>query len=337
MTTQTSVPKLTLWPFVVSDLLLVCLAAGLVAWSRHPLGWVPALAATFCVFAGAWFSCQPFLKRLEIESKLAEHDKLASTLGQIQSLRAASDLISNATTQWQSLREESQKTVLAAREVGERMAKEVQTFNEWWQKTNDLEKNYLRLELEKLKRQEGDWLQAAIRMLDHVHALFAAALRSSQPTLIQQLGQFQNVCRDAVRRVGINVIWPESGNAFDPDLHQTLESEDPPAGDGCIAEVLAAGYAFQSQLVRKPLVRLKEANAPENPSPSDAESPAPAREEVAGSESPVESASPEVEPPAREPLSDNLAPDSPGPTAEPSPDAPPSPPVPPPGQEQELF
>jgi len=43
---------------------------------------------------------------------------------------------------------------------------------------NDSEKTTLRLEVEKLRRGELEWLQALVHILDHVFALHTAAMHS---------------------------------------------------------------------------------------------------------------------------------------------------------------
>ena len=67
-------------------------------------------------------------------------------------------------------------------------------------KNLDVDLRKVRLEVEKLRRAEGEWLQVLVRVLDHVYALHLGALRSGQPNLIEQLSNFQNACRDAARR-----------------------------------------------------------------------------------------------------------------------------------------
>ena len=70
------------------------------------------------------------------------------------------------------------------------MAAEVREFSEFMQKMNDSEKAALRLEIEKFRRGEGEWLQVLVRILDHVFLLHAAAARSGQPKLAEQIAQF---------------------------------------------------------------------------------------------------------------------------------------------------
>ena len=129
------------------------------------------------------------------------------------------------------------------------------------QRANDSERATLRLEVEKLRRAEADWLQVLVRMLDHVFALHQGALRSGQPGLIEQLGNFQNACRDAARRVGLTPFTANEAEPFDAQRHQLVEEGAKPPPDAVVAETIAAGYTFQGRLVRPALVRLRETPA----------------------------------------------------------------------------
>jgi molecular chaperone GrpE (heat shock protein) len=91
-------------------------------------------------------------------------------------------------------------------------------------------------------------------MLDHVYALHVAGVRSGQPNLIEQLGNFQNACRDAARRVGLVPHVPAAGSPFDPDLQQLADPDAPAPVPALIDQTLACGYTVQGQWVRKPLV-----------------------------------------------------------------------------------
>ena len=48
------------------------------------------------------------------------------------------------------------------------MTGEVQALTEFMKRANDSERATLRLEVEKLRRWESEWLQVAVQMLDHV-------------------------------------------------------------------------------------------------------------------------------------------------------------------------
>ena len=161
--------------------------------------------------------------------------------------------------------------------MGERIAAEAKAFADFMQKANDTEKNHLRLEVDKLRRSENDWLQVVVRSLDHVFALYNGAIRSGQPKLIEQLGNFQAANRDLARRVGLNVFVAESAELFDPAKHQ-LPNPDEQAPDGAmVGDTLAVGYTFQGQLVRRAVVTLQESTTQE-PAPELAAPPQPANE-----------------------------------------------------------
>ena len=257
MTAETA-PTLPKWPFLLGDLLFVGLAALIVQMSVHPLALWQIAACILCIGAGAGFAILPFLKEYEAAVRLAESAALADTVAQIQNLEAIASQVGNATSQWQNAQEASAKTVEAAREIADRMTAEAKGFTDFMAKANDVEKGHLRLEVEKLRRAEGDWLQILTRLLDHVFALHQAGARSGQPALAEQLGHFQNACRDAARRIGLVPFAPAPGEPFDPERHQLPEGQPSPTDVAFIADTLAAGYTFQGQPLRRALVVLQE-------------------------------------------------------------------------------
>jgi molecular chaperone GrpE (heat shock protein) len=94
-------------------------------------------------------------------------------------------------------------------------------------------------------------------MLDHVYALHQGASRSGQPTLIEQVGSFQNACRDAARRVGLTPFTASEAEPFDAERHQLVEEGPTPPADAVVGETVAVGYTFQGRLLRPALVRLR--------------------------------------------------------------------------------
>ena len=100
-------------------------------------------------------------------------------------------------------------------------------------------------------------------MLDHVYALHQGALRSRQPNLIEQVGQFQTACRDAARRVGLMPFTASDSEPFDAQRHQLIETNGKPSEGATISETIAAGYSFQGKLLRPALVRLHPNSGPE--------------------------------------------------------------------------
>jgi hypothetical protein len=115
--------------------------------------------------------------------------------------------------------------------------------------------------MNKLRRMEGDWIKVLVQMLDHTYALTRAAERSGQPNVIAQLTQYQNACRDLARRMGIAPFVPLLGEAFDPRAHQLPDANITPDETARIADVLATGFTYQGQLLRRSLVLLENGSS----------------------------------------------------------------------------
>jgi len=255
------VPK---WPFLIANAVLIAIAAAVINRAAHPISLWEMIAAIAAVAFGAWLGCLPFILEYRATVKLLDANALTTVTEQLQNLKSYSAEITTATDQWARVQEvtkgSAEKTVAAAKEITERMTAEVSEFNEFQKKMNDAEKATLRLEVEKLRRTEGEWLQVVARILDHIFALHNAAARSGQVELSEQIGQFQNACRDAARRVGVTMFAVEAGEAFDAERQRVHGVETPPAA-GIVAETLAPGLTFQGRLIRPVLVRLNEASA----------------------------------------------------------------------------
>jgi molecular chaperone GrpE (heat shock protein) len=137
------------------------------------------------------------------------------------------------------------------------MGAEAKAFTQFMERANDGERATLRLEVEKLRRAEKEWLEVLVRVMDHVYALQRGAQRSGQPTLIEQLGNFQNACREAARRVGLTPFVASPAEPFDKQRHQLVDGNAVPQDGGKVAETVAAGYTFQGRLLRPAIVQLE--------------------------------------------------------------------------------
>ena len=250
-------PKLTKWPFFLGDGLLLGAAYFIRHQSGPTLGHWELCLVVLCVAAGACLCVVPFLFEYHALVKVTEAGALNTVVSQLKNLEAIANQISGATGKWQDAQEQADKTAASAREVAERMTGEVQAFTEFMKRANDSERTTLRLEVEKLRRVESEWLQVAVRMLDHVYALHQGASRSGQPNLIEQVGSFQNACRDAARRVGLTPFIANEAEPFDAQRHQLLEEGAKPPADAVVEETVATGYTFQGRLLRPALVRLR--------------------------------------------------------------------------------
>jgi hypothetical protein len=257
-----TVPK---WPFLLAYVVAFVFAAILIFGTPRPINQASIYWAGACVIIGSALCCLPFILEYRAAAKLLEMNSLTSVVEQLEQLEKFAEQVSTATEQWVRVQENTQvnadKTVAAAREIAERMTAEIREFNEFQAKLNDNEKAALRLEVEKLHRAEGDWLQVVARILDHTYALHNAAVRSGQGEVAAQIGHFQNACRDVARRVGLTPFVAVTGEKFQPERHRAHGEDNPPL-DSIVEETLAPGLTFQGRLVRPVLVSLQSTAAP---------------------------------------------------------------------------
>ena len=253
--------KLPLWPFFAADALLLGAAALIFFHAHRPLLWWEAVAITVCVASAAAGLILPFLRRFADESARSQARLLADAASQLQKVDQLAAHITAATSQWRECQEQAARSAAAAKALAQSMSAEALAFSEVLQKANDSEKNHLRLEVEKLRRAEGEWLHVLVPILDHVFGFFQAARRSGQPALAEQVTLFQNNCREAARRVGLVPTVAAAGEPFDPALHQ-LANDGSAHANALVADTLATGYTYQGQFLRRVLVALQDPNPP---------------------------------------------------------------------------
>jgi molecular chaperone GrpE (heat shock protein) len=251
-------PKLSKWPFFLGDALL--LGAGWFISFKLPMGMWQAAFVVLCAAGAACLGVLPFLLEYRVFVKLTEARGLATVVSQLDKLEEISAKIGGATSQWQAVHEEAGKTAKSARNIADRMTAEVTAFAEFMQHANDGEKATLRVEVEKMHRAEAEWLQTLVRILDHVYALNQGARRSGQANLIEQMGNFQNACRDAARRVGLTPFTANPGEPLDAKRHQLAEGNGKLPDGAQVGDTLATGYTLQGKQIRPALVRLLEKN-----------------------------------------------------------------------------
>jgi len=251
-----SIPDLPRWPFWLADAALLAVAFWVAYHGRPHFGPVHAAACVLAVAAGAFLSVSPYLIHYKSLQTQEKHEALLTALGRLDRLTEIQNSIQSASSNWQLAQESSKQIIQSCREISDKMSVEAKAFGQFLQSTQDQERAQLRLEIEKLKRSEGDWLQVCVRTLDHVYALHAAARRSQQPELATQIGNFRAACQDAARRIGLVMFEAQPGENFDARGHQPVEGGPEPAPGSIILETMGPGYTFQGQLLRRAVVTL---------------------------------------------------------------------------------
>ncbi len=243
-------------PFVIVDVLFLAMAGAILACSHRPMLWWEACLVILCGALAAWSLITPVLRHDGNQQAHAQSARLADLAAELQKLEQLASHINAATLQWKSAESQSAQSAAAAKQLFQSLETESRAFSEVLAKTSDTEKSHLRLEVEKLRRSEGEWLQTLTRILDHIFALYLAAQRTGQRSLVQQIGMFQDTCRDAARRVGLSAVPPQPGEAFDPRVHQLLDNATAPE-NALVTEGIATGFTYQGQLIRRALVSVQ--------------------------------------------------------------------------------
>jgi molecular chaperone GrpE (heat shock protein) len=220
-----------------------------------PLDLWRVLAVLGAVAAAGWFGVYPFLREYQTVERLAESASLNDAVQQISKLDAVAGQIAAATARWQSVQEASQSVATQAGQIVDRMTAETRAFTEFAKNANDAEKATLRLETEKARRAETEWIQVTVHILDHVYAVYQSAVKSGQRNLIENLGHFQAACRDAARRVGLLMYDAKREEPFDPKKHQVIEGDPAALAGKPVLETLAPGFTLQGRLIRPAMVR----------------------------------------------------------------------------------
>jgi molecular chaperone GrpE (heat shock protein) len=210
-----------------------------------------------CTAMAAGLGIWPFLLRQRSLEAREELDQLTGTLAQLRRLEEVAERVGLATGQWQTAQEHASNAVSAARDIAERMNTEQRQFRDFLEQSQATRIQHLELEGAKLRRAENEWLQVTVRILDHVFALFIAAVRSGQPQLAEQIGAFQNACRDSARRVGLVAHVVQPGSPYDPESHQPLDPNAPVPEQPVVAATVGPGYTFQGQVLRRVVVALQ--------------------------------------------------------------------------------
>ena len=255
--TESAAHRVPKWPFVVGDVCLLLLAYAIMRLSEHPLGLWQSLACLSAVAFGGFLCAWPFVLEHTATGRLSEAQRLAGAVIQLQQLEQLAAQITGATARWQTAQDAAEKTATAAKAIADKIDGEARAFQQFLEKNNEGERRHLRLEVEKLQRTQGEWLQITVHTLDHIFALHQAGLRSNQPNLAAQLEQFQNTCRDLARRLGLVAFAPPAGEAFAEAAHQLADLKAKAPEGATVADTLAPGYTFQGQLLRKAVVTLQ--------------------------------------------------------------------------------
>ncbi|HEY1489403.1 MAG TPA: nucleotide exchange factor GrpE, partial [Verrucomicrobiae bacterium] len=253
------------WPFLVADAALMFFAYYYVLHATLPIHHWEVAAG--CIVLGAVLGVAPYYLDYRVMGKAIEVNALGAVAEKIQNLEKLADQIETTTNHLAvvqgTVQAETGKATAAAKAIADKMTEEARRFSEFMLKMNDNEKSALRLEVEKLHRAEGEWLQILVRVFDHVFALHTGAVRTGDQRFIEPISNFQHACQETVRRLGLTPFIAAPDEPFNAERHQAAGKPEKIPDGAVVAETVGAGYTFQGKLLRPALVRLREAKTPE--------------------------------------------------------------------------
>lgn len=241
-------------PFVVTDLVLILTAVGILTFTQHPLSGSAIWTITLLVASGAWIAVTPWIMEQRSKTRLAELDGLKGVEESIQKMNSFSDGVNSALLSLSNVQEIAQASAKRAAEAEEKIAQYGQDFEERFTKAANYEKSALQLEIDKLKRIEKDWVSSASGMLDHILALASAGIHSGKPEIAEQMKRFRAACLDIASHAGIQPYMPAPTDLYDPEKHAVPPNAPTPAAEAKIARVLAPGFIYQGVMTRKAMI-----------------------------------------------------------------------------------
>ncbi|MDI9401452.1 MAG: hypothetical protein ACOX2U_04425 [Limisphaerales bacterium] len=241
-------------PFVVTDLVLILTAIGILTFAQHPLSASAVWTITLLVASGAWIAVIPWILEHRAKSRLSELEGLTDVQESIRKMNTFSDGVNSALLALSNIQQIAQASAGRAAEAEEKIAQYGQDFEERISRAAQYEKSTFQLEIDKLRRIEKEWVASASGMLDHILALASAGIHSGKPEIAEQMKRFRAACLDIASRAGIQPYMPAPTEHYDPEKHTVPTDAPPPETAARIIRVLAPGFLYQGQLTRKALI-----------------------------------------------------------------------------------
>ena len=113
---------------------------------------------------GAYICITPWLVEFKAQTCHLENETIADAMAQLQRLEEVGARVQSATAAWQAAHDSAARVTQTAREIEEKIKTDMKDFMDFAERVNSEYKNHLRLEVEKLRRSEGDFIQVTARL-----------------------------------------------------------------------------------------------------------------------------------------------------------------------------
>ncbi|MBR6460963.1 MAG: nucleotide exchange factor GrpE [Verrucomicrobia bacterium] len=249
--TTSSVNKM---PFFVADAVLILASICILAFAQHPLSGSACWALAIILGCGAWIAILPWYQENKNNAALSQLDGLRSVSECIQQMNTFSAGMNSAIASLANVQKMTEASARAASEAETKIVEHSQDFAERLAQAVNYEKSSFQIEIDKLRRVENDWINTGIGIMDHVLALTHAGIQSGKPEIAEQMRRFRGACLDIAARAGLQPFLPAPTDTYDPEKHVLPPNTPTPEPDTRISRVIAPGFNYQGQMVRKAMV-----------------------------------------------------------------------------------
>jgi hypothetical protein len=167
-------PKLTPWPFIVGDAVLLGLAAFIASQSPSPLTGAPLIAIVGCVGLGAVLACIPFLLNYTRRQDLALAERQNEIAALARTTSESAEQIGIVAQGLQSITDATQRALKPLDHLPQKLQEKINEFKIQLNEVNISENEALAQEVNTLRTSEIERLEAAFASVRKTAAELAA-------------------------------------------------------------------------------------------------------------------------------------------------------------------
>jgi hypothetical protein len=183
MKNSSPAPKLSLWIFFATDLVLIAAAVWLARRSPVPMPQGTTAAVAACLVTGAIVICVPLVLMYERQKNEALDDRQRALEALAQTVSSSAEQISIAANGLNGIAEISQRQLRQAEQLPHKLQEKIAEFQAQLSNANDAERDELEKEVQELRAAETDRLQSAADRIGKTVAEFTKLEAATQQHL----------------------------------------------------------------------------------------------------------------------------------------------------------
>jgi hypothetical protein len=212
-------PKLTPWPFIVGDAVLLGLAAAIANQSAAPLTGAPLIAIILCVGLGAVLACIPFLLNYTRRQDLALAERQSEIAALARTTADSAEQIGIVAQGLQSITDATQRALKPLDHLPQKLQEKINEFKAQLNEVNINENEALAQEVNTLRTSEIERLEtafASVRKTAAELATLETATRQHLADLNQSLARFATSAErtTAEAQTALTATRDEAGRAL---------------------------------------------------------------------------------------------------------------------------